>query len=245
MTPNGKVALITGGARRVGRAIALELAHHGHDIAIHFNSSRGEALEVERMIRELGRRTVLVQGDLANPTVPEQVVSSAAAAMGRLDVLIDNAASFERVPFEQTDAAHWQQAFALNAIAPALLARAAAPIMRSGGGGRIVNLIDILARRAVKGYAAYAAAKAALASITRALALELAPDIAVNGIAPGIAIFPDSYDQATRARLIAQVPLQRPGSPEEVARLVRFLVTEADYITGAIIPLDGGRSIRF
>jgi pteridine reductase len=244
MQPTNKVALVTGAAKRVGRSIALELASAGYDIAIHFNSSRSEAGEVEKIVRERGRRAVLVQGDLADAGTPERVVGEAVNALGRLDVLVNSASSFERIEIEQAGPEVWERTFMLNAIAPALLARAAAPIMRAGGGGRIVNLIDISAERAVKAYAAYIASKAALASITRTLAVELAPDITVNGIAPGIALFPENYDQATRERLISQVPLQRAGSPEDIARLVRFLVTEGPYITGAIIPVDGGRSVR-
>ncbi len=244
MKPFGKVALVTGAARRVGRAIALELSSTGYDIVIHFNRSAHEAREVEEIVREQGRRAALVSGDLADPAVAARVIGEAAAAFGRLDVLVNSASSFERVALEQADAAVWQRTFALNTVAPALLARAAVPVMRAGGGGRIVNLIDITAQRAVKGYAVYTASKTALASLTRSLALELAPDITVNGVAPGIAVFPEHYDEATWEKLVAQVPLKRPGSPEEVARLVRFLVTEGDYITGAIIPIDGGRSIR-
>lgn len=244
MSSSGKVALVTGAARRVGRAIALELAAHGYDLAIHFNQSGREAAGVAELIRGQGRRAALVQGDLADLAVTGEIVAEAAKALGRLDVLVNSAASFERVEIADADAAVWSETLALNTIAPALLARAAAPIMRAGGGGRIVNLIDITAERAVKGYAAYTASKAALASLTRSLAVELAPDITVNGVAPGIAEFPADYDAALRERLIAQVPLKRAGTPEDIARLVRFLVTEGDYITGAIIPVDGGRSAR-
>lgn len=244
MNPSGKVVLVTGAARRVGRAIALALSESGCDLAVHFNSSEHEAREVGRLVRRKGRRAALVRGDLADPATPERLVREVVESLGRLDVLVNSASSFDRTPFEQVDAAAWERTFAVNTIAPALLARAAAPAMRSGGGGRIVNLIDIMAERAVKGYAAYLASKAALASVTRSLALELAPEITVNGVAPGIAVFPEHYDQATRQRLVLRVPLGRPGSPEEVARLVRFLVTEGDYITGAIIPIDGGRSAR-
>jgi pteridine reductase len=213
-------------------------------VAIHYHHSEQAAQQVAAQIREKGRRAALVSGDLVDPGTPARLVGAVLDALGRLDVLVNNASSFDRVAIDQADAALWGRTFAVNAIAPAMLARAAAPAMRAGGGGRIVNMIDILAERAVKGYAPYTASKAALASITRSLALELAPDITVNGIAPGIAIFPEHYGQEIRDRLVSQVPLKRPGSPEEVARLVRFLVTEGDYITGAIIPIDGGRSIR-
>lgn len=245
MDLTGKVALVTGAARRVGRSIALELAEAGCDVAVHYGRSDREARETAALVEAKSRRAVLVQGDLADSEVPARVISETAAALGALHILVNNASSFDRRPLEQTDAAAWHQTFALNTIAPALLSRAAAPLMRAGGGGRIVNLIDVMAERAVQGYAAYLASKAALASLTRTLALELAPEITVNGVAPGVAVFPESYDQSTRDRLVSRVPLGRPGSPEEVAQLVRFLVGTADYVSGAIIPIDGGRAVRF
>lgn len=244
MNSFGRVALVTGAGRRVGRAIALELAAAGHDIAVHYRQSQADATETAQAVRRLGRQAALVSGDLLDPLTPGRLVGEAVAQLGGLHVLINSASSFVRQPLAETSAEDWLTAMALNAVAPALLAGAAAPHLRAGGGGRIVNLLDILADRAVRGYAAYCASKAALASITRSLAVELAPDITVNGVAPGIAEFPEHYDQATRDRLVSRVPLQRPGSPEEVARLVRFLVMEGGYLTGAIIPIDGGRSIR-
>jgi len=163
--------------------------------------------------------------------------------LGRLDVLVNNASVFEKTPIEQADAAAWERILRTNTIAPALLARAAAPIMRQAGAGRIVNLIDILADRPIKGYGPYCASKAALAGLTRSLALELAPEITVNGIAPGVAVFAEDYDQDLGSRLTAKVPLKRTGSPEEIAAVVRFLVAQGDYITGQIIAVDGGMSL--
>ena len=238
-----KVALVTGAARRVGRAIALELARAGCDMAVHCRRSAKDASQLVDIIRGMGRRAAVVAGDLANPETPNRIVAEAVRNLGRLDVLVNNASIFEKTPLEQADAAAWERILRINTIAPALLAQAAAPFMRQAGAGRIVNLIDILAERPIKRHGPYCASKAALSALTRSLALELAPEITVNGIAPGIAVFPENYDEDLRSRLTANVPLKRTGSPEQIAALVRFLVTEGDYITGQIIAVDGGMSL--
>ncbi len=243
MEVRGRVVLITGGARRVGRAIALELARAGCDIAVHCLKSVSEADQVVAEVRSLGRRAAVVVGDLADSQAPGRIVERTVCELGGLDVLVNNASIFERTPVEEADAATWERMLRINTVAPALLAREAAPIMRVGGGGRIVNLLDILADRPIRRYGPYCASKAALANLTRTLAAELAPEITVNGISPGIAIFPEDYDEELRRRLTAKVPLGRTGSPEEVAALVRYLVTEGDYITGQIIAIDGGMSL--
>lgn len=243
MDVTDKVSLVTGAARRVGRAIALELAGAGCHVAVHYQSSAEAAHEVADEIHRLGRRAVLVRGDLADPAIAPRLVEETARALGRLDVLVNNASVFDRTPLDQNDPADWERILRTNALTPAMLTRAAAPLMRDAGAGRVVNLTDILANRPVAGYAAYCASKAALESLTRSLALELAPQITVNAIAPGIAIFPESYDKATRERLVSRVPLAREGTPEEIAAAVRFLVTSGDYVTGQVLPVDGGWSI--
>lgn len=243
MELKGKAALVTGAAHRVGRAIALELARAGCDVAVHCHTSVAAAEQTANAIRDLGRRVAVIPSDLADPAVSERIVAQAAKELGGLHILVNNASIFEKTPLEQADAQTWERLLRINTIAPALLARAAAPLMRAGGGGRIINLVDVLADRPIKRHGPYCASKAALTALTRSLALELAPQITVNGIAPGIAIFPEEYDADLRQRLIARVPLRREGTPEEVAALVRFLVAEGDYLTGQIINLDGGSSI--
>jgi pteridine reductase len=238
----GRVALVTGAARRVGRSIAAELARAGCDLALHYNTSEEAARELADGFKD--RRVLLVQGDLADIGTPARLVDEVMGRLGRLDILVNNASTFDRVELERTTPELWQRTFRVNALAPALLAQAAAPHMRTVGGGRIINLTDIMADRPPRRYAAYCMSKAALAGLTRCLAIELAPEITVNAIAPGIAEFPEHYDHETRERLVDRVPLKRAGTPEEVAALVRFLVTEGGYITGQVIPLDGGRSIR-
>jgi len=162
-----------------------------------------------------------------------------------LDVLINNASTFERVPLEDLTARDWQQTFAVNAVAPVVLARAAAPHLRQHGAGRIVNLVDIAAERPWENYLAYCASKAALVCLTRGLAKTLAPDITVNAIAPGIAEFPEHYDEATRTRLAERVPMRRAGTPADIAGTVLYLVRDAVYTTGSIIAVDGGRSVEW
>lgn len=243
MDTSGKVALVTGAAKRIGRAIALELARTGFDVAVHYRSSIKEAREVAEAIGKMGRHVVLVSGDLTDLKTPERIVSQTIDGLGRVDVLVNNASVFDKTPIEQADAETCERMLLVNTIGPSLLARAVAPIMRKAGAGRIINLVDILADRPAKRYGPYCASKAALATLTRSLAIELAPEITVNAVAPGIALFPDDYDEELRNRLISRVPMRRAGTPEEIAALVRFLITDGDYITGQIIAIDGGRSI--
>lgn len=245
MDPKNKVALVTGAAKRIGQAIALELAEAGCNLAIHYHTSNEAAIELAGQIEKLGRRTALVPGDLADPLTAQKLIDQTTRALGRLDILVNSASVFEQTPIDQANVTHWERIFRINTIAPAMLIRAAATAMGDAGAGRIVNITDIYADRPMRKHDAYCASKAALVSLTRSLAIELAPQITVNAVAPGIALFPDSYDQTIREKLIARVPLRRAGSPEEVAALVRFLVTSGDYITGQIIPIDGGRSIAY
>lgn len=244
MNLSGKVALVTGSARRVGRAIALELAHAGCDLAIHYHQSQREAEDLRGMIHGLNRRAVIICGDLGDARTPDSLVGEVHRNLGRLDVLVNSASTFDKRPLSESDEAFWLRTLQVNLLAPALLARAAAPLMQASGSGRIVNLGDTLAERPPAGFAAYCTSKAALQGLTRALAIELAPMITVNAVAPGIAEFPESYDEATRQRHIGKVPLKRAGTPEEVARLVRWLVAEGDYISGQVIAIDGGRSLK-
>ena len=238
-----RTALVTGAARRVGRAIALELARAGCDVAVHCWRSMKEAEQVADEIRALGRRAIVVSADLLDMDAPARIVDEVVRGLGRLDVLVNNASVFEKTPLDEADASTWDRVLRINVVAPALLSRAAAPVMRSAGAGCIINLTDILADRPIARYGPYCASKAAFTNLTRMLALELAPEITVNAIAPGIAVFPDDYDEEIRKRLTAKVPLQRTGSPEEIAALVRFLITQGNYITGQIIAVDGGMSL--
>ncbi len=237
------IAVVTGAARRVGRAIALALADAGCDVAVHFNRSLTEAEETVDAVKRRGRRAMLLHGDLAAPATLQDLILLVHEGLGPPDILVNNASIFEPDPTGRLNVGHYRRMMQVNAIAPAALIRAAADDLAACGCGKVINLCDIAAERPWPGYAAYCASKAALVNLTLTAARELAPRVQVNGVSPGIAVFPEDYDAALREKLIAQVPLRRAGSPEDIAATVRFLVEHGDYITGQIIRVDGGRSI--
>ncbi len=242
MELNGTIALVTGAAQRVGREIALELARAGCDVAIHYNHSDRDAQSLAVMIESMDRRACLIQAELADPDTWPIVVERCVAQLGGLHILVNNASIFHEMSVEQFDLADWDRMFRINTSAPAALCHYAAPHLCRHDVAKIINITDISARSPWSNHLAYCASKAALDNLTRALALALAPRVQVNAVAPGIAMFPDSYDEATKARLVKKVPLKREGGPPDIARAVRFLC-EADYITGQVISVDGGRSI--
>lgn len=239
-------ALVTGGARRVGRAIAIALARAGCDVAVHYNKSEDDARTAGSEIESSGGRAALIRGDLLDPAMHEHIIADTVDRLGRLDILINNASVFhDQKPdtIEALDEAVWEAMFRVNVTAPAALAHHAAAHLRRSGRGAIVNLLDAALDRPWRRHIAYQASKAALANLTRTLAKALAPDIRVNGVAPGIAVFPESYDAATRERLVRRVPLGRAGTPEDIAEAVCFLASGGPYVTGEIIRVDGGRAI--
>src|SRR5216683_5937831 len=227
-------ALVTGAARRVGRAIAVELHKSGARVAVHYRSSRAEAEETAAMLGG----APLVQGDQARE--PERIVADAAKALGGLDLLVCNAAEFEKAPAESLSRERFEGMLAANLTGPFLLMQAALPWLRAARGS-IVNLLDLCGTSQVwTGYAHYAAAKAGLAALTRLLALEWAPEVRVNAVAPGSVLFPEALPQEEQERLVRRIPLGRPGGPEDVARTVLFLAG-SPFITGQVLAVDGGR----
>jgi NAD(P)-dependent dehydrogenase (short-subunit alcohol dehydrogenase family) len=238
----GRVALVTGAAIRVGRSIAIGLARAGADVAVHYGRSVEDARSAAAEIEGLGRHAFLIQADLADPESPDRLVAAALAAAGRLDVLVHSAANFLRAPLSETTRDVWDDAFALNARAGFLLARAAAPEL-SRRRGRIVLVSDDLASRPARGYVAHSASKAAVEGLVRALAVELAPDVAVNGVAPGTVLVPEGTPPEDAARWAKQVPAKRNGSPEDVAAAVLFFAAGPDFVTGQILHVDGGKSL--
>lgn len=242
MSAARRVALVTGSARRIGAAIVRRLHAAGYDVAIHHRDSgeAASALAAELERARLGS-SLLLQCDLADverlPVLVEQTVQR----FGRLDALVNNASAFYPTPIGSATAAHWDELFASNARAPFFLSQAAAPHLRMTGGA-IVNLVDVHAERPLRGHAVYVMAKAALATMTQALALELAPLVRVNAVAPGAVLWPESgKSEAAQAAVLAQVPLARLGDPVEVAEAVRWLLMDAAYTTGQVIRVDGGR----
>ena len=233
-----RVALVTGGAVRVGRAIALGLAEAGYDIVIGYRSSQGPAEEVATLVRELGRRCASVQADLSQPEAAEAVVDAARSGYGRLDLVVNSAASFSSGPLLEVDADEWDAVMALNARAPHLVVRAAASLLKEAHGS-VVNISDLSAFQAWTQYPHHAVSKAALAHLTRIQARALAPEVRVNAVAPGAVLPPDDWSDERWQALAADAPLERVGTPDDVVHAVLYLA-EAEFVTGQIIAVDGG-----
>lgn len=242
MDLNGRVALITGGAKRVGRSIALRLAKSGAHVAIHYRGSVAEAEQTAAECRSNGQRATLHQADLAHLAAPAALVAEVLQAHGRLDILINNASVFEPMTIDSFDAAEWEQTMRTNCTAAMSLVHSAQGALRARR-GRVINLCDASTSRPWPGYLAYIVSKGAMDTLTRVLARALAPDVNVVGIAPGVAEWPEDYPQEKRERITRGIPLRRAGTPEDIAAAVHFVLSEGDYITGAILNVDGGRSV--
>lgn len=242
----GRAALITGG-KRIGAAVACALGAAGMDVALSYNRSRSEAETAAADIVNLGRRAHVVRADLGNPDDCRALVDGAAAALGRLDVLINMASVYTAVPLEQTDEHVWHAAMDVDLRASFLCARAAVPYMRQNGGGRIINFSDWVAasgRPRYPGFLPYYVAKAGAIALTEALALELAGDqILVNAIAPGPIVAPPGTTEKEQRAVEAATPLGRWGGPGAIVRTVIFLI-ETDFVTGETVRVDGGRHVK-
>lgn len=238
-----KIVWITGSAKRLGRAMALEIAKHGANIVVHYSTSRAEAETLAREIEALGRRTLIVQGDQSKIEDIKRIVSEIDAAFGRLDALINSASTFKRTPLESITEADWNDSIAVNLKGPAFCAIEAARLIRRGGGGKIVNMADWAGLRPYRNYLPYLIAKAGVVALTKTLALELAPEIQVNAIAPGPVLLPEGMSAGEVQALLRHVPLKRLGSPQDIAVTAAFLLEGSDYITGQILCVDGGRLI--
>ena len=240
----GKAALITGAARRVGAAIARRLHAAGANVLLHYRDSEADAAKLEAALNALRPKSAArVKAELLAPIAPRALLSAARDSFGRLDLVVNNASSFFPVEMGAIEASHWEELIGSNLRAPLFICQEAAPELASRQGS-IVNIVDIHAERPLKGYPLYSIAKAGLAALTRSLAVELAPGVRVNGVAPGAIAWPDDgqFEPAERSRILATTPLGRLGSPEDIAQAVHFLAC-ASYITGQVIAVDGGRSI--
>ncbi len=239
----GRVALITGAARRIGAAIARELHRAGYRLALHYRRSEEPVAELIAELEAARAGSVApFQHDLTAPAAAGELASAVLARFDRLDALINNASSFYPTPVGTIHDRHWDDLFGTNARAPLFLTQACLPALRAAE-GTVVNLIDIHADQPLQQHTVYCMAKAALKMMTRSLALELGPEVRVNGIAPGAILWPEEgLKRAERERLLAALPLRRKGEPEDIAGAVRYLL-EARYVTGQILAVDGGRSL--
>jgi pteridine reductase len=240
----GKVVLVTGAARRIGAAIARRLHASGANVLLHYRGAEAEAASLEAELNATRAKSAAkVKADLMAPIAPRALVSASLERFGRLDVLVNNASTFYPTAVGSIEAGHWEELMGSNLRAPLFLAQEAAPQLKKNGGA-IVNVADIHAERPLKGYLVYSIAKAGLVALTRALALELAPEIRVNGVAPGAIAWPEDgqFEPSERDRIVATTPLARLGSPGDIARAVHFLAC-APFITGQILAVDGGRSL--
>jgi 3-oxoacyl-[acyl-carrier protein] reductase/pteridine reductase len=242
MEPNDKVALITGAAHRVGKAIALRLAKSGVHIVLTYRSSAEAAQATQAELEALGVKVLSIQADVADPLAVDGMVAQAIDYFGRIDILVNSAANFLQTPFPEMQVGDWDTVINTNLRGPFLCARALAPTMLALPEGLIVNITDLSAFVPAQNMLAHSVAKAGLVSLTQALALELRPTIRVNAIAPGPVIPPPDYDQALNERIARRTLLKRWGRGENVAQAVLFFV-ENDYITGEVVRVDGGELI--
>jgi len=243
----GKVVLVTGGAKRVGAAICRRLHAAGAQVAIHYRSSRQEALALQDELNALRPDSAAVfKADLLELQALPEMFQEVLLKFRQLDALVNNASSFYATPLEDIDERQWQDLLGTNLKAPLFLAQAAAAELRRHR-GCIVNIADIHAERPMHGHLLYSTAKAGLVALTKALAQEMAPHVRVNAVAPGVIVWPETevwMDEEERRKIIAHTLLKREGEPDDIARTVAFLIQDAPYITGQIISVDGGRSVN-
>ena len=243
----GKVILVTGGAKRVGAAICRRAHAAGAQLAVHYRNSAQQALALQNELNALRPESALAfQADLLDLDALPQLVRAVVAKFGRLDALVNNASSFYATPLAEVDEQQWHDLLGTNLRAPLFLAQAAAPELRRHH-GCIVNIADIHAERPMRGHLLYSVAKAGLTALTRALAQEMAPQVRVNAVSPGVIVWPENVawmDEEQRRKIVAHTLLKREGEPDDVARAVTFLIQDAPYVTGQVISVDGGRSIN-
>jgi pteridine reductase len=236
-----RTALVTGGARRVGRAISLGLAEAGFDVLVNHHASPGDAQEVVDRIEALGQRAVAVQGDVSNSAGVERVAAVLRERFGRLDLLVNNASLFQPRRLLEVEEDEWDRVMAVNLKAPFLVLKATADLLDEAE-GTVVNLVDLSATQPWTEYAHHAVSKAGLLHLTRVMARAMAPRVRVNAIAPGTVLPPDDADEADRERSRQAAALGTLGTPEDVVRTVLFL-HRSPFITGEVVVVDGGRSL--
>lgn len=243
MELRGRWALVTGGAKRVGRSIALELASRGANVIVHYNTSRTQAEEVVRELEARGVQAVALPADLGQTAAVAALAEAAETGTRQISVLVNNASNYLRVPFDQLTEQVWDASLDTNLKAPFLLSWHLGRKMRDRGEGRIINLADWAGERPYNDYLPYCVSKAGIICLTKALAKALAPVVQVNAVAPGPVLPPEDMPDGERQAITRATPLRRFGTPEDVARCVRFLAEEAEYSTGSVFYVDGGRLI--
>jgi pteridine reductase len=241
----GTAALVTGAGRRIGQAIAIGLARAGCDVAVHYHGSAQGAEETARAIRgaDVGRRAELLRADLSDPAAARGLADQAARLFKRLDVVINSAAIMVRQPVEAVTPESWDATLDLNLRAMFFVSQGAIPHLRRAK-GKIVNLADVAGLEPWPAYIPHCVSKAGVVMLTKALAAALAPDIAVNAVAPGPVLLPEHWDAVTRERVLATTPLGRLGDPADVVAAVRFLLLDTDFVTGTVLVVDGGKLVR-
>ena len=243
MELRGRVALVTGAGRRLGRAMARALADRGMALAIHHHASSRGAQELKKEIVEAGGRAVCFEADLTDPIAARSLSGRVVKEFGRLDVLVNSAAVMHRLNFEETTPEQWDAIQDLNLRAVFFCTQGAAPALRAAG-GKVVNLADLAGLEPWPGFAAHSVSKAGVVMLTKVLARSLAPDVTVNAIAPGAVLVPEDYDAEERERLARATPLRRLGAPSDVISALLYLLEGGDFVTGEVLVVDGGRLIR-
>jgi NAD(P)-dependent dehydrogenase (short-subunit alcohol dehydrogenase family) len=238
----GKVALITGSSKRIGRETAVELGRRGARVAIHYRSDEPGARETLRLVESAGSSGEVFRAELTDVREVDAMFSKLETSMGRLDILVNNASAFDAATFTETTPELWDVQMNSNAKAPFFMAHRAARLMLNQEQGKIVNLVDVAGDTIWPGYLAYSVSKAALIAVNRGLAKTLAPKVQVNGVAPGPVLFPEHYTQDQKHLAIDRTLLKRAGSARDIVSAIVFLI-ENDYITGEVIHVDGGRHI--
>ena len=243
MQLEGRVALVTGAGQRLGRAFAAALAGRGMSLALHYNASMGGAESLRDEIRAAGGKAECFAADLTDAGAARILPGTVARAMGGLDVLVNSAAVMHRIAFEDTTAEQYDAIMGLNLRSLFFLTQGAAPALRHAR-GKVVNIADLGGLEPWPSYPVHSLSKAGVVMLTKVLARVLAPDVTVNAIAPGTVLVPDSYDEAQRDRLARDTPLRRLGTPADATGALLFLLEDADFVTGDVLVVDGGRVLR-
>ena len=243
---NSEIALVTGGARRIGKEIALHLHRRGFDIVLHYRSSSEDAEALARLMCDRRPDSCMtLQADIQHTEEIERLGNALAERYDRLNLLVNNASGYAPTPIDHCTPSQFDDMLNANLRGPYFLVQALLPLLKNARGS-IVNILDVHAERPLPGYNAYCAAKSGLTSLTRSLAVELAPQVRVNGVSPGAILWPEegaSYDTLMREDTLARTPLQRQGDPADIAGAVGFLACDAPFVTGQVLTVDGGRSL--